>query len=159
LTSMVSRDEVLDALYRIGGPYKTREIQRAMLTVERYAYTVADRIVKNDSLIEIAPGNHHNLAPGEADPNANVRRCLRCGKIRKLSKYYPRRKGSPCGRNTVCVICTRPSGWTSGRKTADQFLCQRCKQWKVITAFPERKQKDPRLTMKCSDCKLPGSSG
>jgi hypothetical protein len=147
---MVSRDEVLDELYRIGGPYKTREIQRAMLAVERYAYTVADRIVKNESLIEMAPGSYHYLAPGEADTDANVRRCLKCGKVRKLSKYYPLRKGAPHGRNTVCVICTRPRSWTDGRKTADQFLCKGCGKW--ITAFPERKQKDPRLTLKCTDC-------
>lgn len=147
---MVSREEVLDTLYRIGGPYKTKEIQRAMLTVERYAYTIADRIVKNETLVENAP--YHGLPPGGTDANANVRRCLKCGKVRKLSKYYMRRKNSPNGRHTVCIICNRPNGWTSGRKTADQFYCGACKQWKTLPSFPERKQKDPRLTLKCNDC-------
>jgi hypothetical protein len=151
LTSQVSRQDVLDQLYTLGGPYKQREIQRAMLVVERYVSTVANRITQNTEILN--QGTWHSLKPGDTDMKSGVRRCIGCGKVRNLSKYFPRSKNASAhGRSKTCIVCARPSRWPANRETADQYQCKACGKWKILARFPEAKRVNPRISMRCTEC-------
>jgi hypothetical protein len=161
MTSQVSRADVLDALYLLGGKSKAHEVRKTMLAIDQYAATVADRMRQNEQLAE---DSYTYLKPGDTDINKGMRRCASCGKVRNLSGFFAKDSKCEYGRKLRCVVCRPPAGWDEvGRTRQDRYLCQKCETRKPLSHFPEAKQARPKLTMWCLACKgqakeLPGIS-
>jgi hypothetical protein len=146
MTSKVSRQDVLDELYKLGGKYKVPQITRVMLTIDRYATTVAVRM--QDNQLPDTPEVDTNLKPGETDINRGMRCCAECGKVRNLHGFFAKDRKAPYGRKQRCIIC-RP---LAGRSRADRYLCRKCNTRKPLSHFPDTKREKPSRMVNCLEC-------
>lgn len=103
MTSLVAREEIADELFRAG--VRSPLIPRLMQVIDRYAITMAHHI---QPTTDWRPDTYGYLGPGATDITARVRRCLQCGKIRKLDTEFVKDSRVENGRRLRCITCSPP---------------------------------------------------
>lgn len=161
MTSMISRSDLEDQLYKFTGGRKSyAEIRVFMKAIDNYAVSVSRRLGAGQDE-EWSFDKWAHLKPGETDGNAGMRRCASCGKVRNLYGAFEKEARAPYGRRLRCTDCRQPR-WrrdNTGKPRPDRYWCRRCRTYKPISAFPEEKRKDARKLYHCLDCQGEGKSG
>lgn len=145
MTSMVTRDDIQDELYKLVGVQKAYEVGRFMKLVNTYAYALAHKMNEQYE----AQDKWRHLKPGQTDLEAGMRRCAACGQVRDLRKSFTRDNRSPHGRKLRCKTCVPPP---KDNKYPDKYLCRMCGERKILKKFPQEKRANPKVRYNCLDC-------
>jgi hypothetical protein len=143
MTSMVTRDEVEDELYKLVGAQKAPHLRRLMKVIDAYAITVSHKL---GPVGEYEPEPY--LRPGETSADGMRRRCRTCGKVKALTvkNFAPNDKDKRYKRRYSCTDCS------PNTRLKHLFYCRDCKERLPIDRFPAVKWKNPRLQVKCLVC-------
>src|SRR5208282_5204263 len=119
MTSLVSRDDVENELFKLAGPYKAALLPRVMAVIDKYAITMSRKM--GDLSTDWHPDTHRALRPGETDEATGKRRCLGCGKVKDLTRDFARDHRAPDGRRRRCSECS------PNNQLVRDYYCPGCK--------------------------------
>lgn len=140
MTSMITREQVADELYKLAGTYKAREVPRVMKLVETWA-----RITLAPQQSPIHDPYAH-LRPGEVDEGDKVRRCATCGLVKSLDTGFDYYYGDPYKKRRHCNVCS------PAKFKIKLYMCPRCKERKELKYYGENKHERPQFTFICLLC-------
>jgi hypothetical protein len=143
MTTMVTRDEVEDELYKLVGMQKAPHLRRLMKVIDAYAITVSHKL----GPVEWQPDPLKYLKPGETNDDGTKRRCRQCGKVKELNvnNFAPAHR-DPWNRRQSCTECS------PNQRRHTEFFCRGCQGRYTIDKFPTAKKRNPRLQLKCLVC-------
>jgi hypothetical protein len=143
MTSMVTRDELEDELYKLVGQHRAAQLPRLMRIIDSYAISVSRKM----GPIDWHPDPYKYLKPGETSAEGDKRRCRQCGKVKDLTidNFAPAAR-DPYNRRQSCTDCS-PNG-----RRHTEFFCRGCGERHTIDKFPPAKKKNPRLQIHCLFC-------
>lgn len=146
MTSMVTRDEVEDELYKLIGMQKAPQLKRLMRVIDSYAITVSHKLEPLETWQQPDPLRY--LKPGETSEDGTQRRCRTCGKVKPLTvkNFAPNAKDRRWKRRYSCTACS------PNTRLRHLFYCRDCKERLPIDKFPAIKKRNPRLSVKCLVC-------
>lgn len=142
MTSLVSRDDVENELFKLAGPHKAALLPRVMAVIDKYAITMSRKL--GDLSVDWTPDGKY-LRPGDTDEAAGKRRCLGCGKIRDLTDFA-RDHRMPNGRRRRCLECSPDNNLVR------DYWCPGCKSRLPIGKFGQKKRKHPKRGYLCLIC-------
>jgi hypothetical protein len=143
MTSLVSKDDIENELYKLAGPRKATLIPRVMAVIDRYAITMSRRM--GDLSVDWNPDGR-SLRPGETDEVTGKRRCLGCGRVRDLTKDFACDHRMPNGRRRRCLECS------PNNNLVRDYWCPGCKARLPIGKFGVKKRKNPQRVYLCLVC-------
>jgi hypothetical protein len=143
MTSLVSKDDIENELYKLAGPHKAALIPRVMQVIDKYAISMSRKM--GDLSVGWHPDARY-LRPGETDEQAGKRRCLGCGKIRDLTREFARDHRMPNGRRRRCLECSPDN------HLVRDYWCPGCKGRLPIHKFGVKKKKNPQRVYLCLVC-------
>jgi hypothetical protein len=143
MTSMVSRDDLENELYKIAGPHRAAQLPRLMQIIDKYAITVSRKM--GDLSVDWAPDQYRYLKPGDTDEETGKRRCAGCGKVKTLKEYATDRR-YPNGRRRRCLECS------PDKKLVREYWCPGCKERLSLDKFGVKKKRNPSRVFKCLVC-------
>lgn len=146
MTSVVSKEDLADELYKLGGPHRQKEISRLLVMIDRYSINLARTLPRGEDDAAL------RLKPGDTDVSAGTRRCAGCGKVKDLERGFAKYVRDPYGRNKRCIDCRPPANWTSDRRQPHLYLCRACGQRKPLDEFPPKKREHPSVLYHCLAC-------
>lgn len=151
MTSMITRDEVEEALHKAGvRPYSV--VVKIMRIIDAYSLAVTRKHTGNLMYTGNLPYEpFYYLQRGEWDKNEEVTRCAACGKAKRWSPYFHVDKSHPSGRKIICKVCRRKE--TENVPAGEvRWKCPQCKEYKTAGGFPGEKQVNPRRSVLCVSC-------
>lgn len=148
---MVSKEDIIDELYKLAGHHKASEIRKFIPLLDKYVVTVIHKRQASsgwgaDTSVSVDRWAH--LKPGQTDVDAGMRRCLGCGQVKHFTRSFIKDSRSPHGRALRCTACRPPKG----HRPPDLYLCRCCNVRKPLTEFPQAKQDNTVLRLNCTDC-------
>lgn len=152
MTSVVSKEDLADELYRLGGPHKAAQINRLLRMIDHYCINVARTLPRAADVTPVTPvvDQWSHLKPGDTDIAAQMRRCAECGEVKNLERAFAKARKAPQGRNRRCTDCRPPANLISGRVRL--YLCRACGERKPMGEFPEKKREHPSVLYHCLAC-------
>lgn len=146
MTSIISREDLTDELYRVLGRHRANDVLKLARLIDRYAYALAHKVADEQ---EAEYNRWRHLKPGETDERGVMRRCASCGQVRHLTKMFARDNRSPYGRKLRCNICVTPK---QNGKYPETYLCRHCGDRKPVSKFPQAKRDNPKKQVYCLAC-------
>jgi hypothetical protein len=141
MTTMVSKDDIEDALFRAGA--RAAELPKLLKVIDAYAINLGRQMTP----VDWHPEPYKYLRPGETDVEAGKRRCRRCGKVKDLNvRNFAPSARDPQRRRLSCVDCS------PNRRLVQLFSCRGCSERLPVEKFPAAKLKNPRASYKCLVC-------
>jgi hypothetical protein len=145
MTTMVTRDDVEDELYKLVGIQKAPHLRRVMKVIDAYAITMSHKLGPVEWQ---QPDVLKYLKPGETSSDGTKRRCRLCGTVKALTvkNFAPNAKDKRYKRRYSCTECSPNS------RLKSLFFCRDCEERLPIDRFPAAKKRNPRLQLKCLVC-------
>ena len=156
MTSLVSREDIEDALVRAG--VRNPQVRgRLMDLVHTYAVSMSRKFAGPSDLPPPPPDPYSRLLPGQADVAARVIRCAdpHCLRVKPF-REYTQDSSCPAGRKTTCKTCVRRRDRLAAVPRlgpVKKYLCRACGEHKELGFFPEEKRRWPSSASSCTECK------
>jgi hypothetical protein len=99
VTSVCTREDLEASLWKVCGRIGYPEIQRLMTAIDGYALAQARK------LMQTGADPYAFLKAGETDPASGMRRCRRCGDVKRLEAFRKDTK-QPMGHRLTCSACS-----------------------------------------------------